>query len=369
MPFKPLQRFNSIMGAAPQDNYGGLLSPQDQRAATQAFRAQLASGLLSAAGPQRMPVSLGQAIGGSLPQAMQARDYRAETGIRNDQIRRQIDAENKHTASLGKMRGLIPSMVPEGQAELYQGLFDVAPDVALQGLFSPQNRSALDEKLGVVEGRLGRPLTDTEVMTLAGGGATTNINIGDKLQEPIPLDKLDSVRMPDGTAAPIGMTLAEARKAGAVVMSTAEQARATQADQAIGILDQLEEMAIGPDGVFKNVEPGVANRVTSALTFAIDMIDQKDPRAAQFQDLSQATIAPFIKFLGESGALATGDVNRAIGLLPRIWPLPDTRDVATDKLKDLREIIMRGQRNLNAGIRVKEEEEEIPPPPPGFTLD
>jgi hypothetical protein len=153
MPFKPLQRFNSLMGAAPRDNYGGLLSPADQRAATQAFRAQLASGLLSAAGPQRMPVSLGQAIGGSLPQAMQARDYRAETGIRNDQLRRQIDAENKQTASRAKLTGLFRGMGGE-DGEFVAAVADVDPGLAL----------------GLLSGRSQQERTPTAVQTLIDAG-------------------------------------------------------------------------------------------------------------------------------------------------------------------------------------------------------
>lgn len=147
-------------GLSPRDNYGGLLSPQDQRAATQAFRAQLASGLLSAAGPQRMPVSLGQAIGGSLPQAMQARDYRAETGLRNDQLRKEIDRENKYNASLGKMRGLLPALVGEENAEMAGGLFDVAPEAMMQGIMG---RMFAQQEPKAYESPMGKLLADREL--------------------------------------------------------------------------------------------------------------------------------------------------------------------------------------------------------------
>jgi hypothetical protein len=360
MPFQPLKAFNGLLDRmVPQDNYGGLLSPQDQRAAANAYRAQLGAGLLSAAGPQRMPVSLGQALGAAMPQAAQARDYRAETGIRNEQLRRQIDNENKRNASLSNMRGLLPALVGEERAPFFQGLFDVSPEMALS-MITPKP-SSLDEKYASVENRLGRPLTDAEVMTLSGGGTT--INVGDTLNQPIPIAQLDSVRLPDGKTPPLGTTFAQARDLGAQVVSGDDQKRAQQADQAVGILDQLEELAIGPKGVFNDVMPGMANRVASAVNFAIDMVDQKDPRAAQFKDLSEATLAPFIKFLGESGALADGDVQRGLGLLPRIWPLPDTKEVATDKLHSLREIVNRGVGNLNSGKRVTSDDV---PPPPGY---
>jgi hypothetical protein len=160
MPFQPLKQFNGLLDRmVPQDNYGGLLSPQDQRAAANAYRAQLASGLLSAAGPQRMPVSLGQAIGSAMPQAAQARDYRAETGIRNEQLRRQIDNENKQNAALGKMRGLIPSLVGEESAPMYQAAFDVSPSGVMSQLFaqpqgyqSPTGNLMEDRQLAVRRG-------------------------------------------------------------------------------------------------------------------------------------------------------------------------------------------------------------------------
>src|SRR3990167_8759633 len=112
MPFRPLQRFGGFLDrmVPPPDNYGGLLSPQDQRAAGMQARAILASGLLSAACPQRMPVSLGQALGAAMPPAMAARDQRAEAGLRNDQLRRQIEQENRSTSAQQKLGGLFRSL-------------------------------------------------------------------------------------------------------------------------------------------------------------------------------------------------------------------------------------------------------------------
>jgi hypothetical protein len=132
MPFRPLQQFNGLLDRmVPQDNYGGLLSPQDQHAAAQAYRAQLGASLLSAAGPQRMPVSLGQALGAAMPAAAQARDYRAETGIRNDQIRRQIDNENRQKAAQQKLGGLFRGVGgPDG--EMLGILADIDPGLAMQ---------------------------------------------------------------------------------------------------------------------------------------------------------------------------------------------------------------------------------------------
>ena len=135
---------------------------------------------------------------------------------------------------------------------------------------------------------------------------------------------------------------------GAEVYSTSEQQRQQQADAAMGILEELESLALGEDGgVFSGVESGVINRVGAALEHGLNMLTQDDPRASRYHDLVNASLSPFIKFLGESGALAEGDVQRALGLMPRIWPFPDTEEVAGQKLRQVREILERGVRNRN----------------------
>lgn len=226
---------------------------------------------------------------------------------------------------------------------------------------------AFARKLNTVENKIQRPLTDEEVLKLAGGGTT--INIGDKLNEPIPIAQIDSVRLPNGEAVPIGTTFAQARDLGAQVQSPDEQKRRAQADAALGVLGELEELALGPSGVFTNVEPGFVNRAAAAITHALDMATQNNPESSRYEDLSKSTLAPFIKLLGESGALAEGDVSRALGLLPRNFPLPDTKQVAREKLRALREIVTRGIRNFNSTASAATSTSSLPPLPPGFTLD
>lgn len=219
-------------------------------------------------------------------------------------------------------------------------------------------------KLATVENKIARPLTDEEVLKLAGGGTT--INIGDKLAEPIPISSIGNVRTPDGKPVPIGTTFAQAREMGAEVYSSDEQTRERQADAALGVLGELEELALGPGGAFADIDPGFMNRAAAAVMHGLDLLTQNDPAASRYEDLSKSTLAPFIKMLGESGALAEGDVSRALGLLPRSFPLPDTKKVAQEKFRALREIVTRGIRNLNTSTTTPE---TLPPLPPGFTLD
>lgn len=250
---------------------------------------------------------------------------------------------------LPAQRSVPAVQTPEGQQQLMSILTQLSPDAVASGMLGQvfPDPSSFERKLTTVEGRLGRDLTDDEVLKLAGGGTTINVGGESKLDEPIPISSVSNVRLPGGQAVPIGTTFRQAREMGAQVLSSEEQKRSTQADQALGILEELERLALGSGGIFPQVSPGLANRAAAAIQFGLDALTQKDPRASQFHDLTQSTVAPFVRFLGDSGALAEGDVQRALGLLPRIFPLPDTGEVAAAKLRTLREIIELGVRNLN----------------------
>jgi hypothetical protein len=302
------------------------LSPQDQQAQQQRQRMAMQAALLQSAAPRAQGTGSPLAdFGSAMFASQQAGDQFSADALRAQLMKAQT-----------------------AQAQQQQG---------------PQDPSTIREMQA-----LGYPLTPEgfKQFNADQAKAGTTINIGDEMNKPIPIAQLDTVRLPDGTTPPIGTTFGQARDMGAKVLSAEDQKRTIQADQALGILNQLEEMAIGPDGVFNEVAPGLANRAASAIDFGLNMLTQNDPRASQFHDMSQATLAPFIKFLGETGSLAQGDVQRAIGLLPRIFPLPDTGEVARDKIAELREIITRGVTKMNS---VSRQSEDIPPPPPGFTLD
>jgi hypothetical protein len=300
------------------------LSPQDQQAQQQRQRMAMQAALLQSAAPRAQGTGSPLAdFGSAMFASQQAGDQFSADALRAQLMKAQM-------------------------AQAQQGAQDPSTIREMQALGYPLTPEGFKE-YNAAQARPG-----------------TTINIGDEMNKPIPIAQLDTVRLPDGTTPPIGTTFGQARDMGAKVLSAEDQKRTIQADQALGILNQLEEMAIGPDGVFNEVAPGLANRAASAIDFGLNMLTQNDPRASQFHDMSQATLAPFIKFLGETGSLAQGDVQRAIGLLPRIFPLPDTGEVARDKIAELREIITRGVTKMNS---VSRQSEDIPPPPPGFTLD
>lgn len=273
-----------------------------------------------------------------------------------------IEGIGEDIAIPGRMQQVPATATPQGQERMMGLLARAAPEQftsqmtsGLMGQMFPQERpNSLDAKLGVVEDRLGRKLTNDEVLKLSGGGTTINVGGESKLDEPIPITNLDSIMLPGNKPAPLGMTFRQAQAAGATVVSTADKATMQQAESAMAILDELEALAVGPDGIFTNIDSGAANRGAAALDFAMEAITQDDPRVARFKDLSHGTVAAFVKMMGEKGALAEGDVSRALGLLPRIFPIPDTGEVAEDKIKDLRGIISRGARNLNSGTQAEQ---------------
>lgn len=319
------QRFTGLLGRfIPPNTAGGLLSAEEAGDAQRQAQLATAASLLQASGPSQMPISFGQALGGGIMagQAVQS----------------------------GAMDSALTRRLLEAQ---------------IGNLQAPQEDRTITD-LALLDA-LGLPRTEEGMARLskARGSQGTTINIGEKMAEPIPINQLASVRLPDGSTPPIGTTFGEAREMGATVQSAAEQQRSTQADAALGILGELEDLAIGPDGVFASVEPGFINRAGAAVLHGIDMATQESGEVSRYHDMSRSTLAPFIKMLGESGALAEGDVSRALGLLPKTFPLPDTKEVATQKLKALREIIQRGVRTHNE----QQSASELPPLPDGFTLD
>jgi hypothetical protein len=320
-------RFNGLLGGlTPMNTAGGLLPGAEAEDAQRQAQLAMAASFLQSSGPSPMPVSFGQALGGGLMAGQNAQNNAIDSALT-----RQL-------------------LMAQTMNQLNPGREDRTPNDILM----------LDA--------LGLPHTPEGMaqLTKVRGSQGTTINIGDKLNEPIPITQLSDVRLPDGSTPPIGTTFKEAREMGAQVQSSAEQQRATQTQSAMGILDELQGLALGPNGAFTNIEPGLINRAGAALTHMVDMVTQERPEVSRYEDLSRSALAPFIKSLGESGALAEGDVQRALGLLPRVWPLPDTADVAAQKFEALKKI-------LDTGIRKYNEKQgtagEIPPLPAGFTLD
>lgn len=128
------QRFNGLLDRlTPADSMGGLLDPMQAQAAQRQAQMMLGSGLLQAGGPQRMPMSFGQAIGRALPQARQYQSERGMDALRNQQMREQIVEGKKRKDAQEKLMGLLGDVGgPEGQ--LMGLLGQASPELMMQGM-------------------------------------------------------------------------------------------------------------------------------------------------------------------------------------------------------------------------------------------
>ena len=79
-------------------------------------------------------------------------------------------------------------------------------------------------------------------------------------------------------------------------------------------------------------------RVGKGFEFTQQAATREDPDIVFLLDF-QSKLAPLVKSLGESGALATEDVQRAEKFIPRLFPVPDSKEVALSKVKELKKII------------------------------
>jgi len=333
---------------------GGMAEPQGllSRVGTEgflssAFLSNLGAGILAA---NRSGAPLGSAIGQGLLSANQAVTQRDQDSIRNDALRQQLGDRQRKATATARVQELIAGGAAPNSPEVMGLLADISPDSFAQGLLAQAfpSPTGFEREASAVEARIGRPLTNDEVFRLAGGGGTT-VNIGEKLNEPIPVPQLDDIRMPDGSTPPIGTTFSQARDAGAVVLSSDERKAIESAESATAVIDQLETLALGgdgEDGIFSNVEPGFMNRAEAAVDHFFEMLSQDDPRVSQFSDLAQGTISQLGRTFGSTGALSDTDLARMEGLIPRTFPLPDTAEVARSKFQDLRALVSRGLGNL-----------------------
>lgn len=317
-------------------------------------------GLLGASAPRPGGVSFGEA----LAQAQQFAQSRQMDAMRNQAIREQLAEMQRQRQAGSALNELIASlsqpeaeaMLTPEQARILQLTAQTAPSSALQilaqrsGLLEPEPKG-LEAKLATVQAAIGRPLTEQEVLSLAGSGGTV-INVGtDKASEPIPISELANIRTATGEPLPVGATYQDAIQAGARVFSAQERQRQQQLEGALDVLAELKSLAIGEGGVFTGIPRNVAGRYARAVQFAItDLLGTEGAtRRALYRDMSRGTIAPLVRALGESGALSEGDVERALSLLPDSGGLlPESGRLAEDKLRELENILRKAQRNVGA---------------------
>lgn len=174
---------------------------------------------------------------------------------------------------------------------------------------------------------------------------------------------------------PKAQMAARAMEEGYSMRSTAGEKTASQLDRAMGIVDQYEQMWFAPPeideqgnpipgtgGIFNDygtpegwdewipdsLEP-YADKLAQAVKGNLKPFDPKDPRYQSIKDFQAATLSPLAKSMGEVGALAEGDVERAAGFQIKMGGLnPDTPLSAQQKLNNIRGILAKGQKFIDS---------------------
>jgi hypothetical protein len=162
----------------------------------------------------------------------------------------------------------------------------------------------------------------------------TEINFMDK---PPTLNQMANLVGPDGEAPELGESLSELKQKGFTVRSTADQKTDKQARAATATLDTLDKLV---DPVFTGQE-GAQNRLFDNAINTWNRIGQTDKDLTLFEAFSQGTVASLVRAVGEKGAMSNRDIERGLALIPSagdgITSLPDTREVAKGKMKQLRQ--------------------------------
>jgi hypothetical protein len=137
----------------------------------------------------------------------------------------------------------------------------------------------------------------------------------------------------------IGITEGELEDEGYTVTTGAEgvgRERAAKAETALNIVDSLDTMA---DDLFPADQTGLWGRIQSGAFNTWNQLSQDDPKVAEYESFKGGVVSLLIKALGEAGTLSEGDNARAMNLLPKLFPVPDTRATAMGKLRNLRGLL------------------------------
>lgn len=154
--------------------------------------------------------------------------------------------------------------------------------------------------------------------------------------KPLSPTELEKFRSPEGSYPPPGATLRDVQSGGYQVQSSDLEKLQISQQGANAVLDRLDTLV---DNVFPTGH--IIDRLQKAPGLMYELYAQDDPNVALYQSLYRGTLAPIIRALGEKGTLAEGDVRRAIELMPKLLPFPDKKEVAKQKLQQIRDILQK----------------------------
>ena len=203
---------------------------------------------------------------------------------------------------------------------------------------------------GKIEARV-----DPHTNTILGGGPKEGgiRTKPDEIDMDVPLTVQELLRFRDPvTGAPpkYGTTRRAAKQAGYLPVTTTEETQRMAEMGSDVILAQLETTA---KKIFS--AEGVLDRLLSIPKANWAVYLQANTDAVLYESLKNGVLANIVRTLGEKGTLAEGDVERARALFPTYVPVPDTKEIAELKLKQLRDLMAEFQ------ARRKPKEEELVP--------
>lgn len=328
-------------------------------------------GLLAQSGWSTMPTTFGETLAGASAFASQRQDERQRREIiegelanadrereRSEQMRQELESIIRANA-----RGPSPTLTKQ-QADFLSLGARMNPTAAysamaqIPGLLAPAPEAPMSEsgrKATELEQWLGRQLTEKEALTVYGAGSLFDEPKADPADEPLSPNDLTRVRNDDGSPLPLGTTPRQAQNAGAKVWSEAELDQKRKMEAALNTLDTLEQMAVGPNGVF--VDQGgsvITNNAIARLGAGVSnglgsfFGTEASLRRDVYTDTARGSISSLVRSMGDAGALSDGDVQRALALIPELGATPDTEDKARAKFQELRRIIDRGVAKLRS---------------------
>lgn len=131
---------------------------------------------------------------------------------------------------------------------------------------------------------------------------------------------------------------------GKAPMTTDERNKKTQSKKAVDILGQIESYSKKVN-TFDAGTMGATRGIVGINKWLGGMLQTDKDSAMLMRQTGK--LSNLVRALGEVGALAEGDVERAIKLIPNVW---DTKEIAEQNIKDLKEIL-----GNNAGATVQSE--------------
>ena len=114
-----------------------------------------------------------------------------------------------------------------------------------------------------------------------------------------------------------------------------------KAQAGLNVINRLIQLTKKYNGMFPD-KGSLGTRTWRAFELQMNSLFQNKPDWVIYQKLVQTTLPRIVRSLGESGVLATRDIDRAYKGFPRTFPVTDTKAVAIGSLETLKKVIVDG---------------------------